>query len=499
MPQSASHRRSLYPLAEALGERGHQVTFFAEMAFDDGVRSTHPNVKNQMTLIDHDDPAFYELWAYRNSSSFRDIQWRTQSDYPWIWNVYWGMMIDVCRITVQQRHEDLQSLITDHKWDLIVIDGIFAACGVALTRLIKAPYIILNPTTITAAEASHRGLPYPASVVAPIASLVDYDHRIFYHRLHGAVSYVVEYLMPFSWDRLLQKAVRPKFPSLENFPLVTWFYGHPELSYTDLPQTFEHPRPMLPDIVNIAGHCKTGSPVLDDPEWLKFLDDPSSKGTILLSFGHIVQWMWAPEEIIDNLFAAFDHFPDYRIVFQYDGPLRPNRSHVKTSTWLPVVGILHHPKSKVHLTHGGIKSVTESACASVPLIIMPVFAEQIRNAHLVKKMGGGVALDKFDLTVDNIVNALRSVLENDSYSHRMRSLKAFMTETLRPPLDLGVFWAEKTLKMHGLPVRYFKDRGRGLSWIAYWNLDVLVLASVVLILVVGLFAKVVSRMCSSFW
>jgi hypothetical protein len=70
---------------------------------------------------------------------------------------------------------------------------------------------------------------------------------------------------------------------------------------------------------------------------------------------------------------------------------------------------LAHPKTKVFLTHCGLKryskmislihlnifySIKESLCSKTPMLAMPMFAEQNHNAYLVLKFGTGLALNK---------------------------------------------------------------------------------------------------------
>src|SRR4051812_6530237 len=76
MPQSASHRRSLYPFAETLASRGHRVTFFAEVVDDEGIRCRHANITNEFAYIEHDEQQFIDLWMHRNSTMFGYLQWK---------------------------------------------------------------------------------------------------------------------------------------------------------------------------------------------------------------------------------------------------------------------------------------------------------------------------------------------------------------------------------------------------------------------------------------
>lgn len=71
----------------------------------------------------------------------------------------------------------------------------------------------------------------------------------------------------------------------------------------------------------------------------------------------IVNRDYAPEEIKTAFFDAFDELHDYRVIFSYKGkiPHRPIPPHLKLVKWAPQLDILAHPKTKVFLTHSGLK------------------------------------------------------------------------------------------------------------------------------------------------
>lgn len=51
------------------------------------------------------------------------------------------------------------------------------------------------------------------------------------------------------------------------------------------------------------------------------------------------------------------------------------------------------------LTHGGMNSITEALARAKPVIVVPIFGDQIRNAILTKRFGFGIVLNIPDLTV----------------------------------------------------------------------------------------------------
>ncbi|KXN69084.1 glycosyltransferase family 1 protein, partial [Conidiobolus coronatus NRRL 28638] len=66
---------------------------------------------------------------------------------------------------------------------------------------------------------------------------------------------------------------------------------------------------------------------------------------------------------------------------------------IKILKWAPQQSILHHPSTKMFLSHGGLDSIYESANAGVPILVLPFLADQPRNGVLVSENGIGDYID----------------------------------------------------------------------------------------------------------
>lgn len=109
----------------------------------------------------------------------------------------------------------------------------------------------------------------------------------------------------------------------------------------------------------MGSNCRSASKVINatlSTEWKTFIEDSTSKGTIYISFGSAVNWNYAPQKIRDAFIGAVNELKDYRIIFSWIGDLPENvKSHVRLTKWAPQAALLSHPKTKVFVTHGGLK------------------------------------------------------------------------------------------------------------------------------------------------
>ena len=67
----------------------------------------------------------------------------------------------------------------------------------------------------------------------------------------------------------------------------------------------------------------------------------------------------------------------------------------------------------VFITHGGINSINEALLInSVPMIVIPQFADQFINAKLVESNEAGIALNKNNITPEILINSVNNILNN---------------------------------------------------------------------------------------
>jgi len=76
---------------------------------------------------------------------------------------------------------------------------------------------------------------------------------------------------------------------------------------------------------------------------------------------------------------------------------------------------LEHPKCKLFITHGGCNSITESLWNGVPMVTIPLFADQGDGAARIRKKSCGGVVLKRKISAENIFNTALNVLTNETY------------------------------------------------------------------------------------
>jgi UDP:flavonoid glycosyltransferase YjiC (YdhE family) len=88
--------------------------------------------------------------------------------------------------------------------------------------------------------------------------------------------------------------------------------------------------------------------------------------------------------------------------------------NVLVGKWLPQDDILAHPNLKAFISHCGLGGVAEARYHGVPIIGLPLFADQDKNANDILNEGWSVRLDLKTLTENDLMSAINEILINET-------------------------------------------------------------------------------------
>ncbi|GMT22325.1 hypothetical protein PFISCL1PPCAC_13622, partial [Pristionchus fissidentatus] len=197
--------------------------------------------------------------------------------------------------------------------------------------------------------------------------------------------------------------------------------------------------------------------------------------TILISFGTVAKAFAMPEEYKQTIRETLKKFPDVTFIWKYEKPehnISDGIPNLIESTWVPQRDMLHDPRLSAFITHCGQGSTTESIDAGIPLIVIPVMADQQRNAYQVERIGVGLRMDKTDLkTVGKLDESITEILRNYKYRHNARRVKNMIADR---PFQMKEIFVKNMefLAKHG-PLRQLDHYGRHLNFFQYYLIDVI--------------------------
>ncbi|KAI8611979.1 hypothetical protein BC830DRAFT_1138821 [Chytriomyces sp. MP71] len=175
---------------------------------------------------------------------------------------------------------------------------------------------------------------------------------------------------------------------------------HLYLSHSFFP--FFAAQPLPPNVLTLG-------PLVDptmqplDAEMQAFLNQPHIHRVIYIAFGSGLKALGTlKSRLLAGLGPLLHQHPNLAVAWGCADPLCPAtrdaqlpahlRDRVLLRPWMDQVGMLAHPKVRVFISHGGVSSLFESLHFGVPLLVVPVFGDQLLNAVRVEETGVGLAL-----------------------------------------------------------------------------------------------------------
>ena len=101
--------------------------------------------------------------------------------------------------------------------------------------------------------------------------------------------------------------------------------------------------------------------------------------------------------------------------------LGPQPPHVHVTRFLPLRDVL--PGCDAVVTHAGSGTVIGALAYGLPLVLLPMGADQPLNADRCVSLGVGIALDAFTATSDDVQAAVDDVLTTPAYRDAARLLR----------------------------------------------------------------------------
>jgi UDP:flavonoid glycosyltransferase YjiC (YdhE family) len=299
----------------------------------------------------------------------------------------------------------------------VVIGEIFAdACaGAALPGLMEtvqrfAPSIIVRESQEYAAVIVGDKLGIPHVRVSITAASKDDE--------------LLSYALP-SLDKHRANFGAPPDPggaSIANEPALTLFpaaFGAPQFAHAEFLR-FRAPRAAAPPL----------------PDWWpRSARDPF----VYVTLGTVAGSVDTVRDTYRKVLAAVGGLP-LRVLFTVGAELPLDSlgevpANVRVERFVPQDDVLPHAQAV--LCHGGSGTVLGALAAGVPLVVVPMFADQPYNAERVAAAGAGLAIPQQDARPDNVRQALMRVLAEDSFRASAQAIASEMA-ALPPVEDAGL-------------------------------------------------------------
>nr|XP_044622641.1 UDP-glucuronosyltransferase 2B31-like isoform X2 [Equus asinus] len=421
-PTEYSHWINMKTILDELVQRGHEVTVLtasASILVDPNKPSAIKFEIYPASLTKHDYEVIFKTLVDTWTRLPKDSFW---THFTLMQEIIWQFFDNVLKLCNDAvLNKKLIRKLQESKFDIIFADAV-GLCSELLAELLQIPLVYsLRFSPGHTIEKYGGGLPFPPSYVPVVMSELS-DQMTFMERVKNMI-YVIYFDFWFQtfnekkWDQFYSEVLgrATKLYELRR-KAEMWLVR----TYWD----FEFPRPFLPHFQFIGGyHCK---PAKSLP----------------------------------------------KVIWRYDGKkpdtLGPNTRLYK---WIPQNDLLGHPKTKAFITHGGANGIYEAIYHGIPVVGIPLFADQPDNVAHMKTKGAAVRLDFDRMTSSDLLNALKTVIHDPSYKDNAMKLSRIQHDQPMKPLDRAVFWIEFVMRHKG--AKHLRPASHDLTWFQYHSLDVI--------------------------
>ncbi|XP_072036741.1 UDP-glucuronosyltransferase 2A2-like [Amphiura filiformis] len=249
---------------------------------------------------------------------------------------------------------------------------------------------------------------------------------------------------------------------------LTIFSEDAELILINTNFVLDFPRPFLPNTKAVGGlTVGPGRPLA--MEWIEFLESAGEDGVVLFSMGSYANGI---DEDVAGLFAGAFAQLSQKVIWKLNGkPSATLTPNVKVVDWIPQNDLLGHPQIKAFVYHCGLNGVWEAVYHGVPMVAVPLFADQYDNAQRLVSRGMAVKVDISTLTSDELAQAIRTVISDPIYKNNATRISAIFRDSPRTPTELAADWVEYVIRHGG--AKHLRSAALDLNIFQYLLLDVI--------------------------
>ncbi|XP_062556564.1 UDP-glucuronosyltransferase 2B17-like [Armigeres subalbatus] len=429
---SPSHFLWSQVLFERLAEVGHNVTV-VNLYKDGLIRGVHllklDGVIDDLALTEVEDDyvEFGQLNAFEMHMAFAELE------------------LHVCEIAVQSK--GFKRLLGDSKnlhVDLVIHDHLAGPCLLSLLPIFNYPPLILASAynRISTTSSSLGTMVFPGFIPNQVIDMV--EPMSFFQRCFNFVL--------FCWEHVFREYIY--YPKLDAF--ITINLNHSAsvsslekrslLAILNICPILELSEPSYSSVVQAGGlHIKPKNPL--PPDLLRTVD--MSNNFILLSLGTNVRSDSLGFKILRELITALSTLSHITFLWKLDSesglPVKLP-SNVITSAWFPQSDLLAHPKIRLFITHGGLLSIQEAAWHGVPIVGLPIYADQFGNVNHMVDKGIGRRLSISTMKSHQLIDCINGVMSNKSYKENAIQLSKVLRDRKESPLETAIQSIEWVLR-----------------------------------------------------
>uniref|UniRef100_A0AAF5D984 UDP-glucuronosyltransferase n=1 Tax=Strongyloides stercoralis TaxID=6248 RepID=A0AAF5D984_STRER len=480
-----SHVNFNIRIANTLVEAGHNVTYLKISIAQNINLKTKANII-EATFNKNFSDLFTNVFGVKNmwtmKNSFKD-QFTDFSQFT-------NLLVILCQSLFE--NEKLTETIRNEKYNIFISEFYTICPGFLKKHWNIKNGIITSAMTNNEILYDYFGLFFPSSYIPTM-----------YHNANEDMSYLQRWsnFINYYVSKLFFKHILiPKFQSIYENKNNGLSLSMNEIAketgaiWINTLPFIDFPSPITPKLHFIGGVGLSKIKSLDK-KWDNILNKRNFN--VLLSFGSIAQSYKMLNEYKNGILKAFNDLSNITFIWKYEKnettlPLKVP-SNVIIIDWIPQNDLLNDDRINLFITHGGMNSLVEAAARATPIICIPLFGDQKRNAGMVQRLGFSEYYDKNDLSNSELLKkTILNVINNKKYKEKALRIGKLMKDSPFKANEVIIKTTEFIGKNGNIPEMDLYGANMGI--IEFFNLDIIFILITLLILLIIFFYHIAKKL-----
>ncbi|XP_043672530.1 UDP-glucosyltransferase 2-like [Vespula pensylvanica] len=463
---SYSHQIAYQSIWKTLSLLGHHVTLV----------TSDPLPEKNLTNLRQIDLSY----NYKHIQSINFLEMKGKYSWQNIMKMYFCEISSILAESIFN-HPDFKKIYTPdsgEKFDLIITEAIITPAIYAFAHRFQAP--LIGTYSLGFLQMSHFAFGNPLLPSHPSTWDINVTgpNIAFWTRVWNYI--LTWWHIHVDCHNIFykpQQEIAEKY--LDNIPSIIELQKNMSIILVNQQEEISYTRPNVPNIIHFGGlHIRNNLKPL--PKALQEFVDNASNGFIYVSLGTNVHPDMFPENLKNIFFNTLSNLP-VKVVWKFTEDFRKISDNIYIAKWFPQQEILAHPNLKLFIYQGGLQSTEEAVYSGVPLVGIPVLADQDMQVNKMVSLGVCKKVDILEITREVLNEAIIEVLNNKSYKENMMNLKKCIEDKPLSNLKKVIWWIEYVIRHKGAP--HLRSSIVDEPWYQRYDTDVIAFLSIVLFII----------------
>ncbi|CAG9767022.1 unnamed protein product [Ceutorhynchus assimilis] len=450
---SVSHMSIMKNLAKNLAEKGHNIDMVSQFPLEKPLeRYTDINIANISIIV---------------TNQFTLNEMKLLTTKTTIMAMIEKVSLSACKSAFE--NPKLQQLKnTKKKYDLLIAELFVTDCMLGWGWYFDVPTILVSSSYPLPSRVDRFGLPESTGYIPTYFAQGFSTKMSVFDRIVNTWQYIKAKYFINSYNQIIDEITKDFFGT--EMPSLSDLAYNSSLLLMNTHFSIHFARPLVPNVIEVAGlHMEEPQPL---NQYYDNLLGNDTTGVIYFSMGSLLAIESFSIDLLQDILDAFATLP-YKVIWRAKHEALPKNLNVPKKVyfenWVPQLDLLCDSRVKLFISHGGMMSTQEAIYCAVPILGIPINADQFLNMKQVQDSGNGLIIK--DLSKSDLMKSIKELLHDPKYSKSAKEVSELFKDRPMSPKDTAIYWTEYVLRHRGAPK--LQSFAKQLAWYQYYLLDLI--------------------------